>query len=1339
MDLSIEITTLSAGFSLTARNQGTADAYGVTVDFELADQILAPDEVVRFKQKSGTTCSGNIPGTTCIYGVWTVGDLKAGEEVISDGIDTKLASGLPCCPGLSQRRSVPARAVIKNTVPREEERFKGDNTTVNWSHMNQSGSGTIAALAQYWLEASVDDLLPDAGDTVKFKIDMGSNFGSRKFIHDAKVRLRLDNGMGTPTATPFSGTDTFGAVRGLERTWDWVLDTIADGSIMELSTTLDNPLPAGVARSDLCLTAELTARPDSTSSRSTTAKVCLLEDPITLFETGEADLLGLHSCVGVTTYPCSSTDTLEFVVHGREAAEAAGVLGKASDKIIMAPEKVVIQVKDPDGRGQASNSAVWRSGSNETDSGAAGIIPGVVASLDFPSDFNQNTFSITDSTTGGKPGTVRIISTADTSIVVLNIDTQTSFGPIDLSGQIPIFWEFGELGTYKMAITLGATHASSSTKYSDTSTLTFHVGPIAELEVKDGGASPHVAADRSALTIVVSNNGPDDSPGARVTGLPTGAEVIHSSQGRYEPSTGVWHVGEIKEPGLLRAAGLRNPTLVLAAAAGDTARVTIEYSVDYEVCIDSSGNDVDLSSPSRTACTAEDSTNTWHTTPVYDYKAANSAAIITAARGTGGVGPGIPSNPRTTTGITAVTWDPVQYLYGRPVVRYGVQRLDGSSWSTLDDGVTGNVYADTAPGAGRDYRVRAVNVLGAFGPWSRSTAVAQAGLAGPPVNLRTQADGNNAIDVSWDAPEDTGGSAVTGYTVQWSADGTGGWSNAGSTADQTFKHRGLQTGDVRYYRVAARNRSGLGLWSDPVMGQTTSGVPAAPTLNARSLSDYEIELTWNEPKDNGDPITGYRIEWSSDGSANSWNGLADVSADPTSYVDSSLLANERRQYRVRAVNGVGNGDWSRSVSAITQLSPPSAPNLTSAEADGPNAIVVTWEEPSFLGDLPVTQYQVQWAKDPDSQIWRGPQSLSGSTLSWRHTGLKPDETWYYQVRASNGGGRWSPWSYILAATTASDNAPKAVSGLGVQYDSESDQVNVTWNEQTGGDTAFSYDLERSEDGSDWRDLATVSTCDAGKCAYADRDIWRGARLYYRVRASIDGDAGPWSGAKSVTVPPNPPDEPFVMWAEANGSDQIYYEWEPPYSDGGAPVTGYRLLWCRVLDGADDNPCDVTPDEDNPLADPPGYSRIALGASVRSYTQSVSAGYVYYYLLRATNGGNRWSEWGYVHSITVYPGLPAAPGLTARAVDANQIRLTWTRPNSYGSEIGEYWLYIYRYGENLYDFSDTIIDILRIPGDQTEYTLGGLDPETTRYFRVRALNDNGEGKYSPLRQATTPGN
>ena len=533
--------------------------------------------------------------------------------------------------------------------------------------------------------------------------------------------------------------------------------------------------------------------------------------------------------------------------------------------------------------------------------------------------------------------------------------------------------------------------------------------------MRDGGANPYAPADRNALTVVAVNNGPDRSLGARVTKLPKGAEVLRISQGSYDGTKGEWDTGELEDSHLLEARGFPgHATLVLNADAGDSHKVAIANSVDYKVCIDSSGDDV--SAATESACTATTG-NTWHTTPVYDYIDANNSADISAVRGTGGVGAGIPANARAQTGTTGVMWDPVGLLYGLPVERYEIQWL-GSVWTTLTHWLTDNHYVDAAPSGRRDYRVRAVNAAGAAGPWSRSTGEVAAGKAGPPVNLRAQADGNNAIDVSWDAPEDAGGTAVTGYTVQWSADGSAGWSSAGATGELTFKQRGLRTGEVRWYRVAARNSGGLGLWSDPVMGQTVSGAPDAPTLRARALSDYEIELTWNAPKDNGQAITGYRIDYSSDGSAGSWSQLATPVADATTYTDATLPANTRRYYRARAVNSVGDGAWSGTVSAMTQLTPPMHPSLTRVEADGPNAILVAWDEPFYVGDLPITQYQVQYAKDPYSQVWRGPATLSASTRTWRHTGLKPGETWYYQVRASNGGSRWSVWSYSSSATTA---------------------------------------------------------------------------------------------------------------------------------------------------------------------------------------------------------------------------------------------------------------------------------------------------------------------------------
>ena len=64
-----------------------------------------------------------------------------------------------------------------------------------------------------------------------------------------------------------------------------------------------------MTRSDLCLTAELTAeRPDNLSQRATSAQICLGEDPIVLLEEGQATLFTMYPCVGVTDYPCSSDD-----------------------------------------------------------------------------------------------------------------------------------------------------------------------------------------------------------------------------------------------------------------------------------------------------------------------------------------------------------------------------------------------------------------------------------------------------------------------------------------------------------------------------------------------------------------------------------------------------------------------------------------------------------------------------------------------------------------------------------------------------------------------------------------------------------------------------------------------------------------------------------------------------------------------------------------------------------------------------------------------------------------------------------------------------------------------
>ena len=95
---------------------------------------------------------------------------------------------------------------------------------------------------------------------------------------------------------------------------------------------------------------------------------------------------------------------------------------------------------------------------------------------------------------------------------------------------------------------------------------------------------------------------------------------------------------------------------------------------------------------------------------------------------------------------------------------------------------------------------------------------------GKPRNLEAVSGGDDRIVLTWDAPANNGGLAVTGYRVEVSTDGNPPWTELAAShntmTDGRFEytHTGLETGDQRHYRVSARNAIGLGSASDTEMG-----------------------------------------------------------------------------------------------------------------------------------------------------------------------------------------------------------------------------------------------------------------------------------------------------------------------------------------------------------------------------------------------------------------------------------------------------------------------------------------------------------------------------------------
>ena len=131
--------------------------------------------------------------------------------------------------------------------------------------------------------------------------------------------------------------------------------------------------------------------------------------------------------------------------------------------------------------------------------------------------------------------------------------------------------------------------------------------------------------------------------------------------------------------------------------------------------------------------------------------------------------------------------------------------------------------------------IRLINLY-LFGP-------ATAQPPGAPTGLTATANGQTRIDLSWRAPANDGGAAITGYRVAVSTDRSS-WSslvsNTGSTATR-YSHTGLTAGSTRHYQVSAINPAGTGPVSNVATATTSaSGSPAVgPDLvvDAPTVSD----------------------------------------------------------------------------------------------------------------------------------------------------------------------------------------------------------------------------------------------------------------------------------------------------------------------------------------------------------------------------------------------------------------------------------------------------------------------------------------------------------------------
>ncbi|MCX6799751.1 MAG: fibronectin type III domain-containing protein, partial [Candidatus Falkowbacteria bacterium] len=398
-----------------------------------------------------------------------------------------------------------------------------------------------------------------------------------------------------------------------------------------------------------------------------------------------------------------------------------------------------------------------------------------------------------------------------------------------------------------------------------------------------------------------------------------------------------------------------------------------------------------------------------------------------------------------------------------------------------------------------------------------------------------------------------------------------------------------------------------------------------------------------------------------------FSDLPETTVGASTFTDTSLVANTRYYYRLKAKNVSGTSTLTDVITASTLLTAPSI----SGSATSSSEINLSWN--AIAGNN--VKYQVYKATTLNGSYALITTSDGISAATTSATGLNANTIYYFKVKSCK-----AKLCSGLSDSVAVLTKPATPTNFKVTNSNSASEISFSWTT----DKTLSYLLSRATSLTGaYTDLAGTAV---GASTFKDTGLVANTAYYYKLRAQNTAGLSAYTGVITTATLLSS----SVLTANPASASQINLSW--------GSVTGayYQIYQATTLNGA--------------------YAVVTTGTGIITNSLSVTTGLNanarYYFKVKSCITSTACSPLSDAVSALTLPSTPAGFKVVGSPTDT-QIKFTWTADKSLSYVVSR-----------AASTDGTYTDLAETVVGATVFTDTGLTANTTYYYKIKAKNASG---------------